>query len=107
MFFMEHVQSGSVFYSIVSGICSAGVVGFLFWSWLNTKFSMIDNTNKENRARIIKIEENQHSFLAKDEYQEMRREERELIERQISEIKRDIKEMPKNIVDLLKPFINK
>ncbi len=102
---MEQVQSGSVFLSIISGLCSAGVVGFLFWSYLNSKFSMIDSQDKENRARIIKIEEKQTLFLAKEDYQEMRREERDLIERQISEIKKDIKDMPKNIVDLLKPFI--
>lgn len=110
MFLLQAVQysgasTGEFLLSLCTTIGTVGVVGFLFWTWLNAKFSYQDKTDAENRARIIQLEKSQADLLSKDDHYEIRKEDKDGLEKQMGEMKKDIKDMPEKIVNMLKPFL--
>ena len=85
--------------SLLTSIGSCGIIGFLFFSWLNAKFEKVE----EIKERLAVVEQNQFKYLSKEDHKS----DSARVEKDIEELKIDIKEMPQKIVDLLKPFINR
>ncbi|HRN80162.1 MAG TPA: hypothetical protein PKY29_04410 [Ferruginibacter sp.] len=86
---------------------SVSLVGFLFWTWITNRFKYMEEMHQDNKVRIRELENLNHQLLSKQDHYHIRKEDSERIEKQISEVKTDIKKMPEQIVNLLKPFLNK
>lgn len=93
--------------SIVTALASCGLIGAFFFMWLNTKFSNMISQIADNRDRLKRLESDNNRFINKDDHSVIRREDKEGLERQINEVKQDIKNMPDKIVNMLRPFLNK
>lgn len=92
--------------SIVTALGSCGLIGAFFFMWLNSKFNSIINQIADNRDRIKYFENNYKGFISKEDHSSIRWEDKDGLEKQINEVKQDIKEMPAKIVHMLKPFLN-
>lgn len=90
---------------LATGLGSAAIVGFLFWAWLTSQLNFIKQENKENRARIISLEKQCATLISKDDHSDLRKEDKEMIEKQIAELKQDIKDMPGKILSTIKNFL--
>jgi hypothetical protein len=92
--------------TILTSLGTASLVGFLFWSWINNKFKSLEDRDRESRSRIRELEKQANQTLTKDDHFDIRKEDKENLEKQINEIKADLKGMPEKIVNMLKPFLN-
>lgn len=92
---------------LLTNLLSTGIVGFLFWAWLKSNLKFLEKQISENRARIIDLEKRQNVYVEKNTHDSIRKEDKEGVERQLAEMRKDIKEMPGKILEILKPFIEK
>ncbi len=86
---------------LCTSLGSAALVGWMFWTWITSKFNFMERTDAENRARIIELERKNAELLSKEDHYIIRKEDKDALERQISELRSDIKHMPERIVAMI------
>jgi DNA-binding ferritin-like protein len=90
---------------LLTSLSSAALVGFIFWAWLNSRFRFVERIMDEQRERIKDLEEKAAESMSKHDHHHIRKEDKEAIEKQLNDLRKDVKDMPHKIVDLIKPFI--
>lgn len=91
------MENNNILINLVTSIGSITVVGFLFWTWLNTKMNTLVDSINELKQKINQMETESRDYLRKDEY--LRRDTQ--LETQLHELKQKIDQMPTDIVTLL------
>jgi len=90
-------MDNNIIINLITSIGSIAVVGFLFWSWLNTKVNSLNDSINDLKNKIQAIDLEMKDYLRKDDY--FRRDGQ--LENQIKELKNKIDAMPEHIVSLL------
>lgn len=91
------MENNNILINLVTSIGSITVVGFLFWTWLNTKMNTLVDSINDLKQKINQMEAESHMYLRKEEY--LRRDTQ--LDTQLRELKQKIDQMPTDIVNLL------
>lgn len=86
---------------LCTSLGSVSLMGFLFWNLLNNRFKFLENTSSDNKARIKELELKNEKHLSRDDHRLIRMEDKEGIEKQIYELKKEIRAMPQEIATLV------
>lgn len=101
------MEMKDVLVSIISALTTSGIVGFLFWAYLTTKFENMKELIIRNDKRIREIERNSNEFVSRKDYSSARKEDKDNFAEQLRELKAEIRDMPERIALILKSFITK
>lgn len=96
-----------VLVSIISALTTSGVIGFLFWAYITTKFENMKELIIRNDKRIREIERNANEYIQRKDYSTSRKEDKDAFAEQLRELKAEIRDMPERIAMILKSFITK
>lgn len=86
---------------LCTSLGSVSLMGFLFWNLLNNRFKFLENTSLDNKARIKELEAKNEKHLSRDDHHQIRIEDKKGLEKQIYELKTEIREMPQKIATLV------
>lgn len=91
--------------TVLTSLGTATLTGILFWAWLNTKFDSFKTQMDDLKEKNRDLEKRHMEFLLKEDHHDMRREDKEGFENQLREMRKDIKEMPNQLMNMIKQFI--
>lgn len=89
------------FLQLCTSLGSVSLMGFLFWNLLNNRFKFLENTSSDNKARIKELELKNERHLSREDHHQIRKEDKEGLEKQIYELKKEIRDMPQKIATLV------
>lgn len=87
--------------TVLTSLGSVALVGFLFWNLLNAKFSNQEEKIRDVAARVKELENQNREYVLKEDHHN----DKISMDRQLKEIRDDIREIPQQITNMLRQFI--
>lgn len=100
--------------NLVTSVGTVSVVGIIFFMWLNSKFQNLEREIDSCQKEIERVDKDMKDMVDKDDYKTLRVEDKESmekveqrLEKRILELANKVENMPNQIVNQLKIFMNK